>query len=93
MGLDQLPLLDRLAAHPAERHAAPANAKGLDYYARLVDALLDAGIRPFPTLYHWDLPQALEDAGGWPKRDTARRFAEYAEIVRAGARRPRASTG
>jgi beta-glucosidase len=59
----------------------PANAKGLDYYGRLVDALLDAGIRPFPTLYHWDLPQALEDAGGWPERDTAGRFADYAQLV------------
>ena len=59
----------------------PANAKGIDHYRRLVDDLLDAGIRPFPTLYHWDLPQALEDAGGWPARDTARRFADYAEIV------------
>lgn len=58
-----------------------ANPKGVDFYDRLVDALLDAGIRPFPTLYHWDLPQALEEAGGWPNRDTAERFAEYAEIV------------
>ena len=58
-----------------------ANAKGLDYYSRLIDALLAAGIRPFPTLYHWDLPQALEDAGGWPARETADRFAEYARIV------------
>ena len=55
--------------------------RGLDYYRRLVDALLAAGIRPLPTLYHWDLPQALEDAGGWPARDTAERFAEYAAIV------------
>jgi beta-glucosidase len=59
----------------------PANPKGLDYYRKLSDALLEAGIRPFPTLYHWDLPQALEDAGGWPHRDTAGRFAEYAELV------------
>jgi len=58
-----------------------ANAAGLDYYRRLVDALLAAGIRPFPTLYHWDLPQALEDRGGWPARDTAARFAEYAHVV------------
>jgi beta-glucosidase len=55
--------------------------RGLDYYRRLTDALLEAGIRPLPTLYHWDLPQALEDAGGWPQRDTAERFAEYAAIV------------
>jgi len=57
------------------------NAKGVGYYGRLVDELLAAGIRPFPTLYHWDLPQALEDAGGWPNRDTAGRFADYAHIV------------
>jgi len=59
----------------------PANAKGLDYYQRLVDTTLGAGIRPLVTLYHWDLPQALEEAGGWPARDTAARFAEYAELV------------
>jgi beta-glucosidase len=66
------------------------NTKGLDYYSALVDALLDAGIRPFPTLYHWDLPQALEDRGGWPERDTAWRFADYAEAVvrRLGDRVP-----
>jgi beta-glucosidase len=58
-----------------------ANQKGLDYYRRLCDALLAAGIRPFPTLYHWDLPQPLEDAGGWPNRDTANRFADYAETT------------
>jgi beta-glucosidase len=57
------------------------NAKGIDHYRRLADALLEAGIRPFPTLYHWDLPQALEDAGGWPNRDLAGRFAEYCEAV------------
>jgi beta-glucosidase len=57
------------------------NPRGLDHYRRLVDALLGRGIVPVPTLYHWDLPQALEDAGGWPVRDTAARFAEYAAIV------------
>lgn len=57
------------------------NQKGLDFYNRLVDALLEAGVYPFPTLYHWDLPQVLEDAGGWPNRDTAQRFADYADIV------------
>ncbi len=56
------------------------NAKGIDYYHRLIDALLSADIRPLPTLYHWDLPQALEAAGGWPERDTAGRFADYADV-------------
>jgi beta-glucosidase len=54
------------------------NAKGVAFYSRLVDGLLTRGIRPVATLYHWDLPQELEDAGGWPARDTAERFAEYA---------------
>ncbi|HZW95015.1 MAG TPA: GH1 family beta-glucosidase [Candidatus Eremiobacteraceae bacterium] len=61
--------------------AGAANPKGIDYYSRLVDALLEARIRPFVTLFHWDLPQALEDAGGWPNRDTASRFADYVELV------------
>ncbi|MQW76187.1 family 1 glycosylhydrolase [Nocardioides sp. dk4132] len=59
----------------------PVNRAGLDFYSRLVDELLEAGIRPWLTLYHWDLPQALEDAGGWTARDTAYRFAEYAVSV------------
>ena len=59
------------------------NQPGLDYYDRLIDGLLAADIQPWVTLYHWDLPQALEDAGGWPARDTAYRFAEYAGIVAA----------
>ncbi len=54
---------------------------GLGFYSRLVDGLLERGITPIATLYHWDLPQALEDAGGWPERDTASRFAEYASLV------------
>jgi beta-glucosidase len=57
------------------------NAAGLDFYDRLVDALLEAGIRPFANLFHWDLPQPLEDAGGWPVRATAEAFAAYAEAV------------
>jgi beta-glucosidase len=59
----------------------PANPRGLDHYRRVVDALRRRGIVPVLNLYHWDLPQALEDAGGWPLRDTAQRFAEYAAIV------------
>jgi beta-glucosidase len=59
----------------------PLNAAGLDFYARLLDALGERGIEPWVTLYHWDLPQALQDAGGWPARDTAQRFAEYAAAV------------
>jgi beta-glucosidase len=54
------------------------NEAGIAFYSRLVDGLLARGIRPIATLYHWDLPQPLEDAGGWPARDTAFRFAEYA---------------
>lgn len=60
------------------------NPAGLDFYKRLVDELRQAEIEPFLTLYHWDLPQALQDAGGWAHRDTAGRFAEYAHTV-AGA--------
>jgi beta-glucosidase len=59
----------------------PINAAGLDFYERLLDALNERGIEPCVTLYHWDLPQALQDAGGWPARDTAQRFAEYAAAV------------
>ena len=64
---------------PAGR--GPVNATGLDFYDRLVDGLLEAGITPFPTLYHWDLPQALDDEGGWTARSTAEAFADYAAIV------------
>ena len=59
----------------------PALAAGLDFYDRLVDALLEAGISPAATLYHWDLPQALEDRGGWRVRETAEHFARYTELV------------
>jgi beta-glucosidase len=57
------------------------NPLGVGFYNRLVDGLLARGIRPIATLYHWDLPQELEDAGGWPERDTAERFAEYAARI------------
>lgn len=61
--------------------AGPVNPKGLDFYDRLVDGLLEAGIKPFVTLYHWDLPQALQDIGGWANRDVAYYFADYAAAV------------
>ncbi|MFJ7276980.1 GH1 family beta-glucosidase [Kitasatospora sp. NPDC098663] len=70
--------------------AGAVNPAGLAFYDRLVDALLEAGITPLPTLFHWDLPQALEDGGGWLNRDTAYRFAEYATVMadRLGDRVP-----
>ncbi|BFV60804.1 GH1 family beta-glucosidase [Kitasatospora sp. CMC57] len=70
--------------------AGPVNQEGLAFYDRLVDALLEAGITPLPTLFHWDLPQALEETGGWLDRDTAYRFAEYTAAVvdRLGDRVP-----
>ncbi|HEY0637299.1 MAG TPA: GH1 family beta-glucosidase [Pseudonocardiaceae bacterium] len=63
--------------------SGPANPAGLDFYDRLVDELCGHGITPLVTLYHWDLPQALEDRGGWTGRDTAHRFAEYAAVAHA----------
>ena len=62
----------------------PANQAGIDFYRRLVEGLLEREIRPLATLYHWDLPQALEDEGGWASRDVVERFAEYAQLVFAG---------
>ncbi|MGA3563717.1 GH1 family beta-glucosidase [Melissospora conviva] len=63
--------------------SGPVNPAGVDFYQRLVDELLAHDIVPWVTLYHWDLPQELEDAGGWPLRDTAERFAEYATVAHA----------
>lgn len=67
------------------------NPAGLGFYSRLVDDLLERGIAPTPTLYHWDLPQALQDAGGWHNRDTCARFADYAALLaeQLGDRVPR----
>ncbi|MFI5653329.1 GH1 family beta-glucosidase [Streptomyces anulatus] len=59
----------------------PVNKAGLDFYDRLVDGLLEAGVTPFATLYHWDLPQALQDRGGWTVRETSEHFAAYASHV------------
>ena len=64
---------------PAGR--GPVDPAGLDFYDRLVDELLGRGIAPYATLYHWDLPQTLEDSGGWPDRSTAHAFADYASVV------------
>jgi beta-glucosidase len=61
--------------------AGTVNQAGLDFYSRLVDALVERGIEPLATLYHWDLPQPLQDAGGWTNRDTAQHFADYAGVV------------
>jgi beta-glucosidase len=71
-----------------------ANAKGLEFYDRLVDGVMAAGIEPWICLYHWDLPQALEDRGGWQNRDTAARFADYANqtVRRLGDRVKRWAT-
>ncbi len=70
--------------------AGAVNDKGIDYYKRLTDTLHEAGIEPFATLFHWDLPQALQEKGGWGHRDTAYRLADYAAIVadRLGDRIP-----
>ncbi len=61
--------------------SGPANAAGLDFYDRLVDGLLEKGIEPWVTLYHWDLPQPIEDRGGWLEPDVVERFGEYAGLV------------
>jgi len=61
--------------------AGEASRAGIDYYDRVVDELLAAGVMPFPTLYHWDLPSALEERGGWLDRETAYRFADYSSLV------------
>jgi beta-glucosidase len=88
---DDIALLKRLG-HAAYRFSiawpricpsgrAPPNPRGIDFYSRLVDSLLESKIEPFVTLFHWDLPQALQDKGGWPNRATAEAFVEYADIV------------
>jgi beta-glucosidase len=73
----------RITPHVTADALGPVNDEGMAFYSTLVDTLLDAGITPAVTLYHWDLPQALEDAGGWATRATAERFGEYARVVAA----------
>lgn len=81
----------RITPHVTPDALGPVEQRGLDFYSALVDELLAAGIEPAVTLYHWDLPQALEDTGGWADRRTAERFAEYAAVV-AGALGDRVKT-
>ena len=85
---DGVPLLDRLAADPAATATRPGQPSGAGLLPRPRRRAARCRHRPVVTLYHWDLPQALEDAGGWPVRDTAYRFADYAGLV---ARRPSAT--
>jgi beta-glucosidase len=79
-GRGRLPLLDGLVARAAGGKGA-WNEKGFDFYKRLLDALDEKGMAGHLTLYHWDLPQGLQDDGGWMSRDTAHRFADYAAEV------------
>ena len=89
--LDDIDLMSRLGVNSYRLSIAwprilpngtgTVNQKGLDFYNRLIDALLERSIEPYVTLHHWDLPQALEDRGGWYSRDTAEAFGEFAAIV------------
>ena len=80
---ERLPLLDRLAADPAQR--IDQHRAGLDFYSRLVDGMLARGLEPWPTLYHWDLPQRLQDLGGWTNRDTVEEFVVFADASAAAS--------
>ena len=92
LGPRRLPVLGVVAAGRCPRRRR-RRTPGLDFYSRLVDELLAAASTRSLTLYHWDLPQELEDAGGWINRDTADRFADYAAVVAERARRPGPTPG
>ena len=77
----RLSVLDRLAARAADRQRPRPTSAGWTTTASLIEGLRDRDIVPVATVYHWELPQALEDEGGWANRDTAKRFAEYAELL------------
>ena len=77
-----MPTGSRSPGHASSRRVRERRiAAGLDFYRRLAESLLENGIAPWATLYHWDLPQELEDRGGWLIRDTASRFADYSALV------------
>ncbi|MFI7708905.1 glycoside hydrolase family 1 protein [Nonomuraea sp. NPDC049480] len=80
IGLDSYRFSLSWARLPPEG-TGPVNQAGVDFYDRLIDALLTAGIQPNVTLYHWDLPQALQDRGGWPNREVIDWFEEYAALA------------
>ena len=88
-----VPLQHQLEPRPSRGHGPRERGAGSDFYERLVDALLEAGITPNATLFHWDLPAALDDRGGWLNRDVADWFGDYARVVFARARRPRPDVG
>ena len=87
-GAEVLPVLGGVAAGVPDGNGFSQNPKGLDFYNKLVDTLLDAGIAPYCTLFHWDLPQALEDRGGWRDKRTSEAFAKLCGLCGEASFRP-----